>query len=246
MNQKLHQRGLWTLDDLSAADAQTLLTTARALKQAQGRGLPLKGKHVAVLGDSRPGGETDVFTAAALGLGAQVTRILPNTLRLAAKGDRRDTARVLGRLYDAIECDGMGQAFMLELKGAAAIPVSNVLMPDRHPTRMLADLMTLQEIGACPIDALTLCVAGEEGTPWSVAWRRIAALTGIAIVPVALAERHPRPVCFLFDPLGATCADGQPTLRMTVGNVGPGVSLASRQMTNHRHVVEALLAQTVE
>ena len=246
MNQKLHQRGLWTLDDLSAADARTLLTTARALKQAQGRGLPLKGKHVAVLGDSRPGGETDVFTAAALGLGAQVTRILPNTLRLAAKGDRRDTARVLGRLYDAIECDGMGQAFMLELKGAAAIPVSNVLMPDRHPTRMLADLMTLQEIGACPIEALTLCVAGEEGTPWSVAWRRIAALTGIVVVPETLRNAAAQPIGFLCDPLGALCADGQPAFLVMDRAGRPGVSLACQQVINHRYVVQALLAQSVE
>ena len=246
MNQKLHQRGLWTLDDLSAADARTLLTTARALKQAQGRGLPLKGKHVAVLGDSRPGGETDVFTAAALGLGAQVTRILPNTLGLAAKGDRRDTARVLGRLYDAIECDGLGQAFMLELRSAAAIPVSNVLMPDRHPTRMLADLMTLHEISAGPIEALTIRVASEEGAPWIAAWRQMATVTGIAVVSDRLRNNAAQPIGFLCDPLGALCADGQPAFLVMGRADRPGVSLACQQVINHRYVVQALLAQSVE
>ncbi len=246
MNQELHPRGLWTLDDLSTADAQTLLTTARALKQAQGRGLPLKGKHVAVLGDSHPGGETDVFTEAARGLGAQVTRILPKTLRLAAMGDRRDAARVLGRLYDAIECDGMGRAFMLELKGAAAIPVSNVLMPDRHPTRMLADLMTLQEISAGPIDALTLRVAAEEGAPWSVAWRQIAAVTGIVVVTETSRNPASHPTGFLCDPLGALCADGQPALLVIDRDDRPGTSLACQQVINHRYVVQALLVQSVE
>lgn len=245
MNQELHQRGLWTLDDLSAADARTLLTTARALEQARGRGLPLKGKHVAVLGDSCPGGEIDVFTAAALVLGAKVTRILPNTLRLAAKGDRRDAARVLGRLYDSIECDGMGRAFMLELKGAAAIPVSNVLMPDRHPTRMLADLMTLQEISADPIDTLTLCVAGEEGAPWSMAWRQIAAVTGIVVVSEKSPDAAAHPTGFLCDSLGALW-DGQPAFLAMDRGDRAGTSLACQQVINHRYVVQALLVHMVD
>ncbi len=246
MNQQLHQRGLWTLDELSAADAHTLLTMACAFKQAQGTGLPLKGKHLAVLGEGPPAGETDVFTAAAIGLGAQVTRILANTLRLAAKGDRHDTARVLGRLYDAIECDGLGQALMLELNSVASIPVFNVLMPDRHPTRMLADLMTLQEFSAGPVEGLTICVAGEEDGPWVAAWRQLAAVTGVVVVPVVSLEDAARPRCFLCDPRGALCADGQPAFRVVGRDDRPGVSLARQQVTNHRYVVQALLAQTVE
>ena len=117
MNQQLHKRGLWSIDELSSDDVQTLLATARSLKQAQGRGVPLKGKHMAVLGDRSAGTGSDVFTMAALGLGAQVTHIPPRTLRLTASGDMGDAGRILGRLYDAIECDGMGEAFMLALKG---------------------------------------------------------------------------------------------------------------------------------
>ncbi|MDE2296650.1 MAG: hypothetical protein KGK18_00630, partial [Burkholderiales bacterium] len=70
MNQVLNQRGLWSLDELTAPLAQALLATARAIKQAKGHGQPLKGKHVAVLCECDPGGAADVYSAAARGLGA--------------------------------------------------------------------------------------------------------------------------------------------------------------------------------
>lgn len=246
MNQKMHQRGLWTLDELSTADAQTLLTTARVLRQAQAPGLPLKGKHVAVLDDLPATGEADVFTSAALGLGAQVTRIPPGTLRLAGRADRRDTGRVLGRLYDAIECDGLGQVLMLELKSTAAIPVSNVLAPGRHPTRMLADLMTLQQSASCPIDEITICVAGDADSPWAIAWRQFAAVTGVGVIAGAASGMTPGPGRYLFDPAGELCADGQPAMRAMDGTGRSGESLGPEQVANHRFVVQALLAQTIE
>lgn len=246
MNQKMHQRGLWTLDELSTADAQTLLTTARVLKQAQAPGLPLKGKHVAVLDDPPASGETDVFTAAALGLGAQVTRIPPGTLRLAGRADRRDTARVLGRLYDAIECDGLGQALMLELKSAAAIPVSNVLATGRHPTRMLADLMTLQLAASCPIDAITILVAGNVDSAWADAWRRFGVVTGVGVIVGGATGTAPGRARYLFDPGGELCADGQPVMRAIDDAGRSGESLGPEQVANHRFVVQALLAQTIE
>ena len=251
MNQALHPRGLWSLDELTPSDAQTLLSMARALKQAKGGGAPLKGKHVALLCERPLRAAADVFTAAARGLGAQVTRIRPSASRLTETDDLQDAARVLGRLYDAIECDGMGQAFMLELARAAAVPVSNVLLQERHPTRMLADVMTMQEIGAGPFDQLTVRVVGDERAPWSAAWRQVAAVTGIGVLAGNLraqaepAEPSAPAIAFVCDPQGARCADGQPALMVLRRDDPRAVSLAQRQVANHRFVVQALLTHTI-
>ena len=192
MNQALHQRGLWSLDELTAPQAQTLLATARAIKQAKGHGQP--------------------------------------------------------RLYDAIECDGMDPAFMLELASSAAVPVSNVLLQERHPTRMLADLMTMQEVSAGPVGALTVCVIGDERSPWSVAWRQVAAVCGVVVLAGAPGERAApvvRPIVFVCDPQRSRCTDGQPALLAVGGDNPRGASLARRQVANHRFVVQALLSHSI-
>jgi ornithine carbamoyltransferase len=257
MNHALHPRGLWSFDELSSSDARTLLSTARAFKKDKAHATPLKGKHVAVLCEHARSGAADVYTAAARGLGAQVTRIRPSASGLTGPGDMHDTARVMGRLYDAIECDGMDQAFMLELARTAAVPVSNVLMPGYHPTRLLADLMTMQEIATGPIGALTVCVLGDAQAPWSVAWRRMAAVTGVSVrsgEPRELAEQAEQAqksgqaapgIAFVSDPGGERCTDGQPALMAVGRDDAGGVSLARRQVTNHRFVVQALLAHTI-
>ena len=248
MNQVLHQRGLWSLDELTAHQAQALLATARAIKQAKGHGQPLKGKHVAVLCECGPGDATDVYSAAARGLGAQVTCIRPSESRLTDSGDIRAMARILGRLYDAIECDGMDPAFMLELASSAAVPVSNVLLQERHPTRMLADLMTMQEVSAGPVGALTVCVIGDERSPWSVAWRQVAAVCGVVVLAGAPGERAApvvRPIVFVCDPQRSRCTDGQPALLAVGGDNPRGASLARRQVANHRFVVQALLSHSI-
>lgn len=248
MNQVLHQRGLWSLDELTAPDARALLATARAFKQAKGHGLPLKGKHVAVLCECPPGAVADVFTVAARGLGAQVTSIRPSESRLVDSDDIRAMARILGRLYDAIECDGMDPAFMLELARTAAVPVTNVLLQDRHPTRMLADLMTMQEFSAGPVEALTVCVVGDERSPWSVVWREFAAVCGLVVFagdPCEAVDLATRPIVFVCDPQGARCSDGHPALKMAGSGSRRAVSLARQQVTNHRFVVQALLSHTI-
>lgn len=248
MYQALHQRGLWSLDELSLSDAQTLLSTAQALKQSNGGGSPLKGKHVAVLCERPLGAAADVFTAAARGLGAQVTRIRPSASGLTESGELQDTARVLGRLYDAIECDGLGQAFMLELARTAAVPLSNVLLQECHPTRMLADVMTMQEIAAEPFRALTVRVACGERTMWGVAWRQIAAVTGIDVIadaPAGASGHNTPAISFVCDPQGQRCADGHPALLAVHRDDPVEVSLAQRQMVNHRFVVQALLTHTL-
>lgn len=251
MNQALHARGLWSIDALSSSDAHTLLTTALAFKRAKSPIAPLKGKHLALLCEHPRGHTADVYTAAATGLGAQVTRIRPSASRLNESSELRDTARVLGRLYDAIECDGMGEALMLELARAAAIPVSNVLMHERHPIRLIADLMTMQEVGARPARELTMCVVGDEQTPWCQAWRQMAALTGVGVlagradVLAAEAARAGPGIAFVCDPQGPRCADGQPALLAVARDDARSVSLARRQVTNHRFVVQALLTHTL-
>jgi ornithine carbamoyltransferase len=248
---------LWSLDVLTPADAHALLSVARALKQAPGGAAPLKGKHLALLCERPLRPATDVFSTAARGLGAQVTRIGPHSARLAETGDLdeigevRGMARILGRLYDAIECDGMGEALMRELLRAAAVPVFNVLRRERHPTRLLADVMTMLEISPGPSSQISVCVVGDERAPWSVAWRQIAAVTGIAVragtrpLPQGLELAAAADVAFVCDPQWPRCADGQPALLALRRSDARAVSLAARQVANHCYVVQALLAQTI-
>jgi ornithine carbamoyltransferase len=245
---------LWSLDVLTPLDAHALLSVARSLKQAPGGVVPLKGKHVALLCERPPRPGDDVFSMAARGLGAQVTRIRPQTARLAGAGEIGeigDMARMLGRLYDAIECDGMNPALMRELLRAAAVPVSNVLRRERHPTRMLADVMTMMELSPGPRAEISVWVLGDEQAPWSVAWRRIGNVTGIAVQSgTGLRPPGPEPaaapdIAFVCDPHGPRCADGQPALVALRRNDPHAVSLAARQVVNHHYVVQALLAQTI-
>jgi ornithine carbamoyltransferase len=249
MNPTLSPPGLWSLDALTPADAQALLATARSLKQAPGGAGLLKGKHVALLCERPLRPAADVFSAAARGLGARVTLIRQETAQLAERGELDSTARLLGRLYDAIECDGMDPALMRALLRSAAVPVSNVLLRDRHPTRMLADVMTMLEISPAPCEEITLCVVGDEHAPWSLAWRHMSAVTGIGVLAGAPMPPGPEAaapgLAFVCDPQGPRCADGQPALLLLRRTDRRAVSLAGRQVANHRFVVQALLAQTI-
>lgn len=248
MNRHLQHRGLWSLDELSASQAHTLLAAARALKHGSGRDQPLRGKHLAVLSEAPNSHSTDAFTRAAQSLGAQVTRIRPSLSRLAGPDEVRTTARLLDRLYDAVQCDDIDDDVMRELAAAAAIPVYNAVAGDQHPTRMLADLMSMQEAVAQRGNGVALCLLGGERSAWCAAWRQLGQVIGPAIrvqpaSPPAGAGVHG--VDFVCDLLGKRCVDGHPALAARSCSTGSTASLAQQQVANHGYMVQAMLSTTV-
>ena len=168
----LKNRSLLTLDELSARDVELLLELARSLKRDQNEGLErqrLRGLHIAMLteADAPPAG--DPVEAAATEQGAMVVHIGPRDAhRSAAAGDGQELARLLGRLYDAIEVRGMVQPRLREFARHCSVPVYRNFSHATHPARIVADLMTMQELAAKPLARIALAwlgdPRGEQGT----------------------------------------------------------------------------------
>jgi ornithine carbamoyltransferase len=126
MNTSLTLRSLCSLDKLTRQDATQLLEMARTLERQASTGAPqqpLKGKHLALLCDARAHGLGDAFMAAATQAGAKVTRICPVETGMTGAQGLASTAVLLGRLYDAIDCEGMSAEFAASLAEQAGVPV---------------------------------------------------------------------------------------------------------------------------
>ena len=123
-------------------DATTVLATAADLQRAASKdAMPslLAGKHLCVLGPATDGRDAHAFVDAARELGAQVTTLNPDQLALRTPADVARCAGVLGRLYDAVECQGVSAELVHDLGEAADIPVYDALAGDTHHTAALAD-----------------------------------------------------------------------------------------------------------
>ncbi len=164
MTKGLHNRSLLTLKDLSPDEIRLLLTLAAELKAAKRAGTEqqrLKGKNIALIFE-KPSTRTRIgFEVAAYDQGAHVTYLGPAGTQIGEKETIRDTARVLGRLYDAIEYRGFGQAVVEELARYAGVPVYNGLTDEFHPTQVLADLLTMQEHVEKPLRQMSFCYLGD-------------------------------------------------------------------------------------
>jgi ornithine carbamoyltransferase len=153
MTKGLHNRSLLTLKDLTPEEIRLLLKLAAELKAAKQAGLEqqrLKGKNIALIFE-KPSTRTRIgFEVAAYDQGAHVTYLGPSGTQIGEKESMKDTARVLGRIYDAIEYRGFGQAVVEELARYAGIPVYNGLTDEFHPTQVLADFLTMEEHAESP------------------------------------------------------------------------------------------------
>ena len=142
------QTGTVNATQLARLDRQALLETAHLLMRAAQSGGPrptLRGKRLGLLlGTGDPNGARQ-FCSAASELGAYVAQIRPAFTPDSAPGEVQDTARVLGRLYDAIECQGLPSSLVDQLAGAAGIPVYDGLASPSHPTVDLARQLTGDE-----------------------------------------------------------------------------------------------------
>jgi ornithine carbamoyltransferase len=160
----LDHRSLLELTDLSPQEIRFLLDLGKKVKADKKRGesaRPLTGKNICLIFEKTSTRTRCAFEVAASDLGMGVTYLDPSGSQIGHKESIRDTARVLGRMYDAIEYRGFAQSVVEELARYSGVPVYNGLTDDSHPTQILADLMTMEEHSAKPLEKISFCYLGD-------------------------------------------------------------------------------------
>jgi ornithine carbamoyltransferase len=144
----LHGRNVLSLDDFTPEEIGYLLDLAKDLKAAKRAGAEeprLYGKNIALIFEKDSTRTRSGFEVAAHDQGAHVTYMGPSGSHIGQSETVKDTARVLGRMFDAIEFRGFAQSDVVTLGKYAGVPVYNGLTEDSHPTQILADFMTMLE-----------------------------------------------------------------------------------------------------
>ena len=160
----LKNRSFLTLRDFSPREITFLLKLSADLKTAKytGTEVPqLQGKDIALIFEKNSTRTRVGFEVAAYDQGARVTYLGPTGTHIGHKESVKDTARVLGRVYDAIEYRGFGQAVVEELAQYAGVPVYNGLTNEFHPTQILADFLTMQENVDKPLREVAFVFIGD-------------------------------------------------------------------------------------
>jgi ornithine carbamoyltransferase len=160
----LRGKNFLKLADFSPQEITYLLDLSAELKEAKKEGREeqkLRGKNVALIFEKDSTRTRCAFEVAAYDQGAHVTYLGPSGSHMGHKETVKDTARVLGRMYDAIEYRGFGQEVAEELAAHAGVPVYNGLTDEWHPTQMLADYLTFREHLGKPLSEVTFCYLGD-------------------------------------------------------------------------------------
>lgn len=164
MSIDLHNRHFLTLLDYTQEELKFLLDLSFSLKKAKSNGKEsqqLKGKNIALIFEKTSTRTRCAFEVAAYDQGAGVTYLGPTGSQIGHKESMKDTARVLGRMYDGIEYRGFGQSIVEELAEYAGVPVWNGLTDEYHPTQVLADFMTMMEHSGKPLEDMVFCYLGD-------------------------------------------------------------------------------------
>jgi len=164
MTNNLKNRNFLTLLDYTPEEISHLLDLSFELKQAKyaGKEQPvLKGKNIALIFEKSSTRTRCAFEVAALDQGAHVTYLGPSGSQIGYKESMKDTARVLGRMYDGIEYRGFGQDVVEDLGKYSGVPVWNGLTDEFHPTQILADFMTMLEHSDKKLCGITFCYLGD-------------------------------------------------------------------------------------
>jgi len=164
MSVNLHNRHFLKLLDFKPEEIKFLLDLAADLKKAKKAGAEkqhLKGKNIALIFEKSSTRTRCAFEVAAFDQGALVTYLGPSGSQIGQKESMKDTARVLGRMFDGIEYRGYGQEIVEELAKYAGVPVWNGLTNEFHPTQILADFMTMLEHSAKPLNKISFCYLGD-------------------------------------------------------------------------------------
>ncbi|QLB16996.1 ornithine carbamoyltransferase [Mannheimia varigena] len=160
----LKNRHLLSLVNHTEREIRFLLDLARDLKRAKYAGTEqqkLKGKNIALIFEKTSTRTRCAFEVAAYDQGAHVTYIDPTSSQIGHKESMKDTARVLGRMYDAIQYRGYKQSVVQELADYAGVPVFNGLTDEFHPTQMLADVLTMIENCEKPLSQISYVYIGD-------------------------------------------------------------------------------------
>jgi len=160
----LSGRSLLKETDLTGTEFRYLVELAGQLRQEKlrgQRGNRLAGRNIALIFEKTSTRTRSAFEVAAHDEGAHVTFIGPQDSQLGRKESVKDTARVLGRMYDGIEYRGSSQQAVETLAAFSGVPVWNGLTDTWHPTQMLADIMTMSGHAAKPLDQVSYCYLGD-------------------------------------------------------------------------------------
>ncbi len=162
---RFYHKHFLKLLDFTPAELNSLLQLAAKLKADKKSGkeeAKLTGKNIALIFEKDSTRTRCSFEVAAYDQGARVTYLGPSGSQIGHKESIKDTARVLGRMYDGIQYRGYGQEIVETLAEYAGVPVWNGLTNEFHPTQLLADLLTMQEhLPGKAFNEMTLVYAGD-------------------------------------------------------------------------------------
>jgi ornithine carbamoyltransferase len=160
----LRNRNFVKLLDFTPKEIKYLLDLSADLKKAKYAGTEqqrLKNKNIALIFEKSSTRTRCAFEVAAHDQGANVTYLGPSGSQIGKKESMKDTARVLGRMYDGIEYRGFGQTIVEELAEFAGVPVWNGLTDEFHPTQILADFLTMMEHSDKPLHQVSFAYLGD-------------------------------------------------------------------------------------
>jgi len=164
MPYNLRNRSFLKLLDFSPEEIRFLLDLSLELKRAKYAGTEqprLVGKNIVLIFEKASTRTRCAFEVAAYDQGARVTYLDPASSQLGKKESLKDTARVLGRMYDGIEYRGFGQEIVETLAKYSNVPVWNGLTNEFHPTQVLADILTIMEHIDKPLSQVKLAYLGD-------------------------------------------------------------------------------------
>ncbi|PIE40460.1 MAG: ornithine carbamoyltransferase [Gammaproteobacteria bacterium] len=194
MSFNLHQRHLLSLVHHNERELRYLLDLSRDLKRAKYAGTEvqhLRRKNIALIFEKTSTRTRCAFEVAAYDQGANVTYIDPTSSQIGHKESMKDTARVLGRMYDAIEYRGFSQTVVDELAEYAGVPVFNGLTDEFHPTQMLADVLTMQEYSEKPLHKIKFAYTGDARNNMARSLLLVGAKLGMDVRLAAPKTLHP-------------------------------------------------------
>lgn len=184
MSFNLKNRHFLKVEDFTPQEIHFFLHLAAELKAAKYTGTEvqrLHGKQIALIFEQNSTRTRSGFEVAAYDQGAHVTYIGPSGSHIGYKETMKDTARVLGRLYDGIEYRGFAQEDAEELARYAGVPVWNGMTNETHPTQVLADFLTMQEHSRKPLEEVSFCFLGDIGNNMGTSLLMGAARVGMDI-----------------------------------------------------------------
>ena len=194
MGFNLRNRDFKTLLDFTPREIRFLLDLSRDLKRAKYGGYEqprLKGKNIAIIFEKTSTRTRVSFEVAAYDQGAHVTYLGPSGTQIGHKESMKDTARVLGRIYDAIEYRGYGQEIVEDLAKYAGVPVWNGQTDEFHPTQILADMLTMREHSDKPLSEIAYAFLGDAANNMGNSLMIAGAMLGMDVRLVAPRIRWP-------------------------------------------------------